>query len=89
MEEPTLICMPVKGTPAKNVVKDSLVKKCDECGEDVWVSKASLAHSGGKTIICMTCFFQKAAKEPKGEIKMKGPSEGQLRELDNHSREEG
>lgn len=85
MGKAILVCMPVKGTDAKDVVAGSFIKQCDECVADIWTTKASLAYSGGQILICMNCFHQKVGKE---EIQVMEPSEGQLRELDDHFRKE-
>jgi len=87
MEKAVLICMPVKGTPAKNVVRDSLVKQCSKCRADVWATKASIIHSGGQMLVCMPCFFLEAMSEPEEEIRIMKPSEGQIREMKGHFRE--
>ena len=91
MEEATLICMPVKGTVAENVVEDSLIKPCSKCGTDVWATKASIIHSGGATLICMNCFFQKVVHQTEGKSDFIDciirPSKGQIREIKDHFRD--
>lgn len=84
MEKRILVCMPVDGTPAENVVSGSLLTICDECGADIWATKASIVYSGGKKLICLPCFDQ--AKET--EIEIMRPSEGQIREIEQHFRKE-
>lgn len=81
------ICMPVKGTPPENVVRGSLVKKCDTCGQEIWVSKASLAYSGGQTLMCTNCFFEKTEKNL-DDLEFTQPTEGQIQEIEDHFKED-
>lgn len=82
-EKSVLVCHRVADIPLEHVAGGSLIKKCDTCRKDVWASKASLIHSGGEALMCICCFVK---LPPKNRTKLVKPSEGQLREIEEHER---
>lgn len=85
-EKSVLVCHRVGDIPLGHVADGSLIKKCDTCKKDVWASKASLIYSGGEVLMCIHCFVKVPSKD---RTKLVKPSEGQLREIEEHERRKG
>jgi hypothetical protein len=74
-----LICTPTWTGRAAVISK---IMNCDVCGQDVWVSPASLIAAGANSrIVCTSCINTVIGDFPTEEIKIDPPTEGQFREI--------
>ena len=77
-EEVLLACIPEES----GHFSGSILKACHKCGQNVWVSPASLAAAGSKAkLVCVKCLGKSIANETIKDVAIKGMSEGQLREV--------
>lgn len=74
-----LFCNPTWAGPAS---VPSQVMNCEICGQEVWVSPASLTTAGANArIVCTACMQAVLQDMPPGTLKLEPPTDGQIREI--------
>lgn len=74
-----LLCNP---TWAGQAAVPSKIMNCEICGQEVWVSPASLIAAGANTrIVCTSCIQAVIDEMPPGELRLDPPTEGQILEI--------
>ena len=74
-----LFCKP---TWAGQAEVPSQIMSCEICGQEVWVSPASLIAAGANArIVCTSCINTVIQDFPSDELKIDPPTEGQIREI--------